>query len=83
MKIEITKASGTQFCRGPCDKDPKYIKEKTHYFNDTVMIKGITCAKITIESSKGSTTAFYCRSCIDKIFLEMKMKLNPNLWALI
>jgi hypothetical protein len=74
MKISIEKASGTQICRGTCKKDPKYTESGR-------IKNGTSCARIQIESAKGKTSAFYCRDCIDKVYLDVKMILNPALWV--
>lgn len=75
MKISIEKASGTQICRGiACKKDPKYI-DKDRIKN------GTSCARITVGSAKGRAHAFYCRDCIDKVYMDVKMILNPALWV--
>ena len=76
MKIGLTKASGRALCRNrSCAKKPEFISDKGRIKKDT------TCVWITIDSASGGGTAYYCRDCVDKLYLEMKKILNPNLWV--
>lgn len=76
MRITLEKASGRAICRrGNCAKKPEYISDKG------TIIKGTTCAWISISSAGGGASACYCRDCIDIIYDEMKKILNPKLWV--
>lgn len=76
MKIRLEKSSGRAYCRNKdCSFNPDYISDKGRIKKDT------TCAAITMDSSSGMNTSFYCRECIDKIYENMKKILNPALWA--
>jgi hypothetical protein len=76
MKITLIKASGRAFCRSrDCKHLPEYITEKTHRIKT-----GTTCAAITMSSAAGWNTSYYCRDCIDKLYLDIKTILNPALW---
>lgn len=75
MKILLKKSTGRVKCRNRnCKKNDKYINEKGRIRRDT------TCIGITMDSGAGSNTSYYCRECIDEIYLDMKKCLNPNLW---
>lgn len=76
MRFGIEKANGTQKCRYPqCGRNPLYISPKGR------IIKGSTCANIRLNSAGGSNSSYYCRDCIEKIYIELKTILNPNLWV--
>lgn len=71
MKITIEKATGTQKCRyQKCDKNPLYITAKGR------IITGSTCANIRLNSAGGNNSSYYCRECVDKIYIELKSILN-------
>lgn len=75
MKIKLEKASGKALCRGKsCKLIQEYISDKGRIKKDT------TCVAITMTSAAGWNTSYYCRDCIDQLYLEMKKVLNPNLW---
>ncbi len=75
MEINIEKASAKAKCRGiKCKKLPEYINRNGR------IKKGTSCAAITMDSSGGWHTSYYCRDCIDVIHLNMKAQLNPSLW---
>jgi hypothetical protein len=79
MKIEILKAPRSCICRGEtCKKNPKYIRASK--YRDNVIITGAICAKITLVGINNAS-CFYCRDCIDDLYLYMKSELNTNLWA--
>jgi hypothetical protein len=76
MIIRLEKSSGRTLCRGrACKKNPIYINPQT-----LRVIAGTTVAVFVIDSAKGQTISYYCRDCIDQIYLEMKKALNPQLW---
>lgn len=76
MHLGIEKSNGKAKCRyHKCEKNPTYISSKGR------ILKGTTCAVITLDSAAGMNSSYYCRECINKIYIEMKMILNPNLWA--
>jgi hypothetical protein len=76
MELGIEKSNGRQKCRYQlCAKDPLYISPNGR------IIKGTTCAVIVMDSAGGWNSSYYCRSCIEKIYIQMKMILNPNLWV--
>lgn len=76
MHIELKKASGKSICRnGKCKKLPQYISAKGRILKDT------TCVVISISGASGWAEAYYCRDCVDQLYLELKTKLNPNLWV--
>lgn len=74
MKLELQKASGRALCRG---KDCKNLPE---YMHKNRIKKDTTCVAIRMESAGGWNTSYYCRDCIDQLYLEMKKALNPSLW---
>lgn len=77
MIINIEKSTGRRICRySNCLKNEKYITK------DGKIKKGVVCASVTIQSSSGLSTAYYCRDCIDSLYLDIKKILNPNLWTL-
>jgi len=82
MKITLEKASGRSKCRGTdCSKNPEYISE------DGRMVKGTTCAVIAIGGDASGSFAssvfyfYYCRECLDKVYVEVKSKLDSKLWV--
>jgi hypothetical protein len=76
MHLNVEKSNGKQKCRYQlCEKNPLYISPKGR------IIAGKTCVSITLDSASGWNSSYYCRSCIEKIYLEMKMILNPKLWV--
>jgi hypothetical protein len=76
MKIELEKSSGRAICRNlSCKSNPDYINEGGR------IKSGTTCAVIGMSSAAGWNRSFYCRECIDAIYLDLKMKLNPALWV--
>jgi len=75
MKIELEKSSGRAKCRNrACKKNPDYIAESGR------IKSGSTCIAITMDSAAGWNTSYYCRECVDEIYLKMKTLLNPALW---
>lgn len=78
MKIDLEKSSGRAICRNhQCKKNPLYI-------NDKGRIKsGTTCVVFMMDSASGWNRSFYCRECIDALYLDLKIKLNPSLWSFI
>jgi hypothetical protein len=75
MKIELEKSSGRAICRNrQCSQNPDYINEGGR------IKSGTTCAVFLMDSASGWNRSFYCRECIDKIYLDLKIKLNPKLW---
>lgn len=76
MKIELEKASGKSKCRyDGCQNKSEYINEKGCIRENT------TCAAVTIKVAKGSYTAYYCRDCIELLYVDLKVILNPKLWV--
>ncbi len=74
MNIKLEKASGRAYCRHlDCDKSPEYINKRG-------IKAGTICAAISMGSAGGFNTSYYCRGCIDKIYLDIKTILNPKLW---
>ena len=77
MIINIEKSTGRRICRYQnCLKNENYISK------DGKIIKGVICASITIQSSSGLSTAYYCKDCINYLYSDIKKILNPNLWIL-
>lgn len=75
MKIELIKASGRAMCRSyDCKELPEYIKNHR-------IISNTTCAAISMSSAAGWNTSYYCRDCIDKLYIDIKTVLNPKLWS--
>ncbi len=76
MRIGLeTDNSGRKKCRyDKCDKDPKYVG------NNGRILKGTTCAWISVQDAGGSSLGYYCRGCIDKIYSDLKRILDPKLW---
>lgn len=76
MKIELEKASGKSKCRyDGCKCKPEYINDKGCIKENT------TCAVITMKTAKGNATSYYCRDCIELLYVDIKMMLNPQLWV--
>ena len=74
MKIEIIKSSGTMKCRhADCEEKPEFIKNGR-------IIKGTVCAEVIVRCASGGAQAFYCRDCLDKVYLHMKTSLDSKLW---
>lgn len=74
MDIELITASGRAICRNHgCANDEKHIKNGR-------IIKGSTCACISIYGSSGGVSAYYCRGCIDLIYFRVKGILDSKLW---
>jgi hypothetical protein len=77
MKLLLETSSGRTKCRGlTCKKLPEYISEKGR------IKAGTKCVCFWMESASGWAGSYYCRDCIDQLYIEMKKILNPNLWAL-
>lgn len=75
MKINIIKASGTSKCRhADCEKKREFIKNGR-------IIKNTICAQIIVDCASGGAQIFYCRACLDKVYLHVKAALNSNLWV--
>jgi hypothetical protein len=74
MNIELQKASGKAFCRGGCGTPSEFVNDKGR------IIKGTTCAAVSVYGAGGSVTAYYCRSCLEKVYLTIKKNLDPKLW---
>lgn len=76
MNIVVQKSNGRAPCRHfECAGNPEYINSKGK------ITKGTICAIITIDSAGGYNSSYYCRDCIDKIYLQVKTSLNSKLWA--
>jgi hypothetical protein len=76
MKITLEKASGRAICRYPrCSENPEYINDMGY------IKKGTVCAWIAIGSAGGGASACYCRECLEKVHDDIRMSLNPKLWA--
>ena len=77
MKIELVKASGKAICRHKdCSKNPDYISGSSGRIK-----KGTICCFMSVWGANGYTKVFFCRECLEKIYNEVKVKLNPKLWA--
>lgn len=75
MHANLEKASGRSICRNKnCKCLPELIK-------DGKIIKGTTCAAISIWGAAGGVTAYYCEDCIEDIIATLKKELDPNLFA--
>jgi len=76
MQIVLEKASGRSICRNHlCSKNPEYI-------NKGRIKSGTMCAVFVMSSASGTNLSYYCRACIEDIYLQMKKILNPDLWTL-
>ena len=76
MKIILEKSSGRAICRYyGCKKNPLYIGKSGRILKDTI------CAAITMDSAAGHNTSYYCRECVDKLYVDIKTILNPQLWV--
>jgi hypothetical protein len=76
MKIEIEKSSGRSKCRNrSCKNLPEFISGSGR------IKSGSACIAITMESASGFNTSYYCRDCIEQIYLQLKAKLNPIYWS--
>lgn len=75
MKISVSSATSKAKCRGNnCKKLPQFINRKGR------IKKGTSCAIVGMNTSSGWRTAFFCRDCIDQLYFDMKMVLDPKLW---
>ena len=75
MKITLEKASGRSKCRcDKCKRLPEYVDEKG------IIKKDSTCAAIKTDSCSGSHVSFYCRDCINILYEDIRLILNPKLW---
>lgn len=75
MRARLERASGRSHCRGKdCKKLPEFIEEGK-------IIKGTTCAAISLHGAAGSVTAYYCEDCIEDVITNLKKELDPNLRA--
>lgn len=75
MWIKIIKATSKAKCRGiKCKNLPEYINRNGRIRKDT------NCAVISISASNGGATAFYCRDCVDQVYMDMRIALDPKLW---
>lgn len=78
MRIALEKSSGRAKCRH------EQCEAKEEYISKAGRIKtGTTCAAISTEGAGGWHTSYYCRSCIDKVYEQMKKILNPSLWVFL
>lgn len=78
MKLVLEKASGRSRCRGfSCKQSPQFVSDTGRIKKDT------TCVAISIASASGYTVSYFCRDCIDQLYLDMKKILNPQLWVLL
>jgi hypothetical protein len=78
MKLGLDKSTGKRKCRGTCcKKNPDYISTVGR------IKKGTTCVWIAIDDASGGAVAYYCRDCIDTVYVEMKKILNPSLWIFL
>ncbi len=78
MKITLEKSTGRAKCRSSS------CKKMTIYISGSDRIKvGTTCAAITMDSAAGVNTSYYCRDCIDQLYLDIKAILNPALWKFL
>jgi hypothetical protein len=78
MRITLEKSSGRAKCRHDgCEQKEEYISAAGR------IKTGTTCAAIGTDGAGGYHTSYYCRDCIDKIYVEMKKILNPALWVFL
>ena len=78
MELGLDKGTGKRKCRNSsCKKNPKYISATGRIIKDT------TCAWVYVSDAAGGAQAYYCRDCIDEIYLRMKKILDPKLWIFL
>lgn len=78
MQIGLEKASGLAKCRSEsCPKNPEYISKAGR------IKSGTTCVCISMQSAAGWHSTYYCRDCIEQIYIDMRKVLDPKLWALM
>lgn len=80
MKIKLLKAKDNMHrCNyDGCEKNPEYTTKAGS------IRKGTICASIRVYSanrSKSHILNYYCRSCIDKVYNDVRASLNSNLWV--
>jgi len=76
MRAHLEKASGRSLCRGKnCKRLPEFVNEEGK------ILKGASCAAISISGAAGSVTAYYCEDCIEDVIDTLKKELDPNLRA--
>jgi len=79
MDIEIISAPLGLYCLHPhCKKIKEYVSPKGRIKQNT------TVAKITIyfKSIRYPTRiVYYCRSCIDQVFFDCRLNLDPKFWV--
>lgn len=75
MRAKLERASGRSICRGPnCKALPEFVL-------DGKIVKGSSCASITLFGAAGGVTAYYCEDCIEDVINYLKKELDPNLLA--
>lgn len=75
MRAKLERASGRSLCRGHnCKNLPEFI-------SGGKIIKGSTCAAISLHGAAGGVTAYYCEDCIEDVITMLKKELDPNLRA--
>lgn len=75
MRACLEKASGRSICRG------RNCKKLAEFIADGKIIKGATCAAISVSGAAGGVTAYYCEDCIEDVITMLKKELDPNLRA--
>lgn len=73
MRVYLEKASGRSYCRGNDCKKLEHLLDKNNK-----IIKGTTCAAISLTSSGGTVIAFYCEDCIEDVLIQIRSALDPN-----
>ena len=78
MRISVIKIDSGRFCmHESCKKDPQYITPKGR------IRKGTTVAVLShkVNSAYNAEAHFYyCRTCIDQLLFDCRMKLDSKLW---
>ena len=78
MKIKLEKTSGRAKCRNlKCKHNPDYISQAGR------IKTGTQCVAITMDSAAGWNTSYYCRDCVEEMYLLLKTYLNPSYWAVM
>jgi hypothetical protein len=77
MKITLENASGLSLCRsGSCLANPDYINTKTGRIKANT-----TCAVLAVRSASGVNKSYFCKGCLEKLYNDIRIILDPTLWV--
>jgi hypothetical protein len=63
--------------KNKCPENPKYFDPPENPGWRQTLKVGILCGFVDIGSAK----EYYCKDCMNHLWMEMKMKFDTNLWA--